>query len=538
MSWRRQGLTLAVAASLAVLHTWPLARDVSGQSRLDNADTALTTWIVSWVAHQLPRDPGHVFDAPIFHPERRTLAYSEHLLAQGAMAVPLRAAGLSPTATYNLLVLAGFTLSTWAMWCLVAGWTGDWAAAAVAGLAFAFNAHLLTRFAHLQALHMEFVPVVLLAIDRLSATPRRRDAVLLGLGLVLVGLTSVYLLVFVAAAVVVGIAARAGEWRVRPGATLGGAAAGALIGALCLLPVLWPYWTVNRELGLERTLADTAQFSASWRDYLATGGRLHYALWSDRFYGGRDSLFPGLAVTALAGVALMDRRGQRGRIRMLVAIAVTGIVLSLGPGTPLYGWLFEALPPLRAIRVASRWGVLLLTAVAVLAGFGAAALRSRVGAGTARTLAWALPALVTLEAARTPMAFTPTPAVPAIYERLATLPRAVLLEFPLFPAAQFNLNAPYLLAQTVHLHPIVAGYSGFATPAYNSRTTTLGRFPGEEARSLIRTLGVTHVVLHLAPLVAGFGQAAVDAIDAVPWLTREFADDEARVYRVTDAAAR
>ena len=129
MIWRRHAAALAVSAGLAVLHTWPLASDIAGLSRLDNADTALNTWIVSWVAHQLPRDPGHVFDAPIFHPERRTLAYSEHLLAQGAMAVPLRAAGLSPTATYNLLVLAGFTLSAWAMWCLVAGWTGDWAAA-------------------------------------------------------------------------------------------------------------------------------------------------------------------------------------------------------------------------------------------------------------------------------------------------------------------------------------------------------------------------------------------------------------------------
>ena len=124
MTWRRQVTALAVAAALAVFHTWPLASDVAGQSRLDNADTALTTWIVSWVAHQLPRDPRRLFDAPIFHPERRTLAYSEPLLAPGAMAIPLRAAGLSATATYNLLALAGFALSAWAMWRLVAGWTG------------------------------------------------------------------------------------------------------------------------------------------------------------------------------------------------------------------------------------------------------------------------------------------------------------------------------------------------------------------------------------------------------------------------------
>ena len=131
--------------------------------------------------------------------------------------MPLRAAGLSATATYNLLVLAGFALSAWAMWRLVTGWTGDAVAGAVAGCAFAFNAHLLTRFAHLQALHGEFVPVVLLAVDRLATRARWRDAALLAAGLVLVGLTSIYLLVFVAGAAVVGVAARAAEWRLRPG---------------------------------------------------------------------------------------------------------------------------------------------------------------------------------------------------------------------------------------------------------------------------------------------------------------------------------
>lgn len=534
MTWRPAAAALLVAATLAVVHTWPLAADVSGQSRLDNGDTALNTWIVAWVAHQLPRDPVRVFDAPIFHPERRTLAYSEHLLAQGAMAWPLRAAGLSPTATYNLLVLAGFALSAWAMWRLVAAWTGDEAAGAVAGCAFAFNAHLLTRFAHLQALHAEFVPIVLLAVDRLATAPRLRHALLLTLGLVLVGLTSVYLLIFTTAAAAIGLLARWPEWQSRWTPALGWAITGALLAAVVLAPVLWPYWHVNRELGLERTLADAAQYSATWRDYLATGGRLHHALWSHRFLPGSDALFPGLTVLALAAVAGVDRRRHRGRVRMLIGIGLAGVVFSLGPTLPFYEWLFDLLPPLRATRVASRWGVLWLTALAVLAGFGAASLRTRVRRPVAAVMAVALPALVTLEAARTPMAFTPTPPVPAVYRHLAAVRGAVLLEFPLFPGAHFNLNAPYLLAQTEHFHPIVAGYSGFASPAFTSRVATLNGFPNDEAHALIRQLGITHVVLHVAPLAAQFGSAAVDAIDAVPWLRREFGDDEARVFRVLE----
>ena len=39
--------------------------------------------------HQLPRDPLHLFDANIFHPERNTLAFSEHMLPQALMGAPL-----------------------------------------------------------------------------------------------------------------------------------------------------------------------------------------------------------------------------------------------------------------------------------------------------------------------------------------------------------------------------------------------------------------------------------------------------------------
>ena len=57
----------------------------------------------------------------------------------------------------------------------------------LAGLAYAFNAHLLTRFGHLQALHAECLPIVLYAIDHLATRAKLRDGIALGLGLALVG---------------------------------------------------------------------------------------------------------------------------------------------------------------------------------------------------------------------------------------------------------------------------------------------------------------------------------------------------------------
>lgn len=529
---RRDLAALAGAVLLTVLHTWPLATNPAGLSRLDNADTALNTWIVAWVAHALPRAPLQVFDAPMFHPERRTLAYSEPLLVPGAMAIPLRAAGLSAATTYNLLAMAGFALSAWAMWRLVTGWTDDPAAGTVAGMAFAFNAHLLTRFGHLQALHAEFVPLVLLAVDRIASRARRRDGVLLGVAIALVGLVSIYQLAFVAAATVVALLARRCDWRDLAIRTFAVALLGIGLSIVLLSPVLWQYLAASREAGVVRTLEETSRYGATWRDYLATGGRLHYSLWSARFFPLTAVLFPGVTVTLLALVGLRDAGANRGRVRMCVAVGVLGVAMSLGTALPFYDWLHRAIPLLQATRVAGRWGVLLLTALAMLAGFGVAALRRDASTRLRLAVAVLAPVFVTVEAMRTPMAFTPTPDIPAIYQQVATFPDAVILEIPLYPGREFNLNAPYLLAQTEHFQPMIAGYSGLYTGGYAQRIADLTTFPSTTAQASLRRLGVTHMVFHLAPLRLSYSEADIDALDRLPWLERVVADDTARVFRV------
>jgi hypothetical protein len=300
-----------------------------------------------------------------------------------------------------------------------------------------------------------------------------------------------------------------------------------------LSPVLWQYLAVHRETGLARTLGDAAQFGATWRDYLATAGRLHYALWSAPYFGSATALFPGVAVITLAAVGVAGWSGDRGRVRMLLAIGALGGALSLGPAFPGYAWLFEHVPILQATRVSARWGVLVLTALAALAGLGLAATRRTLERRAATTVSALALTMVSVEALRAPMAYTPTPPIAPIYARLAAIEGAVLLEFPLFPGPQANLNAPYMLAQTEHWRPIVAGYSGFATGAYADRVADLGTFPGEAARRRIEAIGVTHVVIHMDALRDQYGQAVLDALDGVPWLTRVLEDANTRVYRVT-----
>ena len=105
-------------------------------------------------------------------------------------------------------LLAGFALTGWAFCLLAYRWTGKWSAGYVAGSLAAFNAHSLVQFTHMQFLHPEFIALMLFALDRLMQTRRTRDAVMLGVGFALQGLTSVYMLVFAAWTMIFAVVSR------------------------------------------------------------------------------------------------------------------------------------------------------------------------------------------------------------------------------------------------------------------------------------------------------------------------------------------
>ena len=94
---RREWLVVTVTAVVAaVVLTWPLA--VSPASRLaapvGPGDPALNMWILGWDLGTITHQPlallnGRIFDANIFHPAERTLAYSDHLILQALVLWPV-----------------------------------------------------------------------------------------------------------------------------------------------------------------------------------------------------------------------------------------------------------------------------------------------------------------------------------------------------------------------------------------------------------------------------------------------------------------
>jgi len=496
----RRAAALAVCLLLALLHTWPLVLHPGRYSSNDNADAQLNEWIMAWVAHQLPRDPLHLFEANIFYPAHDALAFSEPLIVPALMGAPLAWSGGSPVLVYNVVLMLGFALTAFATWLVVERWTGSMAAGLVAGSLFAFNTHTLTRLAHVQGIHLYGLPAALLAIDRLIRDGAWRAAAILAAAMVALAYTSGYLVVFAAVMIAVALIVRAAEWLPNARRVLPRLAAAGLVAGIAILPVYRPYARAAREQHMVRTLDVVKDYSATPRGYLATAGRVHVSTWSGRFFKDPvDSFFPGFTILALALVAIVAairrpaaRDLYRARVMMLVAIAAAGFILSLGTATPVYGWLFTIFPPMRGLRAAARFGNLFLLAVAMLGGSGLAQVR-------VRWLAIALLILVNVESLRAPFDYRPFNGIPAIYQLLADEPGPVVLaEQPFFPRWAVFENGPYVLASTAHWRPLMNGYSGYTPESYQHYAEAFWYFPQDWAIQAMKAAGVTHVVVHLA----------------------------------------
>ena len=521
--------SLALFIALAAIETWPLASDPAHLSRNDNGDTMLNEWTLAWVAHQAPRAPLNLYQANIFYPERDTLAYSESMIVQSAMAAPLLWLGASPVLAYNLVLLAGFTLTGWAVALVMVHWTADWVAALIAGIMAGFNAHTLSRLPHLQAQHAEFLPLALFALDAVIREPRVGHALRLAGWFALQALTSVYLLVFTAFALVAAAVARPDGWlgaRIRTVAPQ--LAIAALAAIVALFPFLLPYYRVSHEQGLTRSLVDAGWFAASLGDYLTTPGRLHWELWSHR-WAGLTPLFPGVAALTLAALAVLTGEAIRNpRARMCLAMGVCGLLLSFGTRLPGYDLLFRAVPLLQAIRAPVRFGYLVVLATAMLAGFGALELRRRLSAKAWPPAVAVLLVLAVVEPLAAPLSLTPFGGIDPIYDRIASEPGGVLAELPLpDPRAVFH-NARYMLNATRHWRPMLNGYSGFVPGSYQQHFTALDRFPQASAVAALQQLGVTLVVVHRD----AYGPGRAEDIDRVSALTRIASSGEIVLYRV------
>lgn len=529
-------LVFLLYSVLTVIMTLPLALHPGDQllGTDSNAlnDTFFSVWIFGWQAYQLAADPLNLFQGNIFFPFQNTLAFSEIILPGALMYLPLAYASHNPVWAYNVVVLFTFPLNAFAMYLYALDWFREAAdderqrtddvtqyAAFIAGLVFAFCTYKMGELRHVQLLLAMFMPLTLMYVARFVRKPNWHNAFLTALFFALNALSSLYYAVFLAFAIalyaIVDFAVR--RYRITR-AHLGFGVLALGIAAILVAPFLLPFLRLEGEYNFSEG-RNPRLFSARPYSYIAApASQWLYGNLTRAFYTASKGqpMFPGIAATLLGlwGIVTMLRE-KSGAWLFPVLLALLGIVLSFGPDlilgrttTPAlpfplpYHFLALVVSPLKSLNAPSRFAVLTMLALALLAAYGVYALMRRAPRWRF-AIVGACAALIVLEYIPAPLRLAPVEAganVSPLYGFLAQQPQGdALVHVPMGSPtfADQDRYVEYTYNAVYHpLQKLVNGYSTFIPPDYYALVDDMQKFPSRRTVLRLREWGVTWVVIH------------------------------------------
>jgi hypothetical protein len=489
----------AIGVIFTVFVTWPQAVHLSTHVAA-HQDAYFSLWRLEWIAHALRTDPRTLFDGNIFYPTRNTLAYSDAMLLEGLIGAPLLWAGVSPFVVYNLLLLSAIASSGVAMFVLVRRLTGSIPGAVLSAAIFTMAPYRIEHFMHLELQWTMWMPLTLWAVHRTIEKPSWRAGALAGMFLWLQVISCVYYGVFLAMLIaalcgLVLIVDSRRTVRAVPALVIGG-----LIAAALTAPYAWPYVKAMRTLG-GRDPDEVARYSATFLSYLASPPQNWLWGWTNPRWGNVElNLFPGVTACALGLVALAAR--PRRWVLVYFLLAALAVALSFGSNGSLYSWLAHWTPGLGGLRSPGRFGILTCAMIAVLAGYGTAAIEQRIASRRRMSAVLAIALLLmTIEYANRPMMLMPQgdPAQTPLYRVLRMAPPGVVAELPLpTPSTLPGWEADYVFWSSAHWKPLVNGYSGYAPVDYVRTLERMSNFPDDRSIATLRGLDVRYVIVHKA----------------------------------------
>ena len=178
------------------------------------------------------------------------------------------------------------------------------------------------------------------------------------------------------------------------------------------------------------------------------------------------------------------------------------LILSLGPNFAPYRVLYKFIPPFRSLRVAARWGAMVVFSISVLAGFGVRRFLAGSPLLRRKVICALIPVILIVEYSCFPLRelyMFPTQ-VPEVYRWLSRQEGDfALVELPMpSTVPEVYRETRYMYWSTFHWKKLVNGYSGFFPSDYWEINKTMQEFPSEKSIALLRNLGVRYVIVHTA----------------------------------------
>jgi hypothetical protein len=526
---------------LTLLMTYPLVLHLATAIPGDGFDGWQNYWNLWWVKTAvLDLQQGPYFTQHLYYPTGYSLLFQTLNIFNALLTLPIQLV-FGVTAAYNFVVLFSFVVGGYGAYLLARQVlpgrresTGH-VVAFLSGAVFTFSpfhfAHLL---GHMQVFSLEWLPFFVLCLVRSLSTDRlrvRSDLVLPAVFLVLTGLCDWYYALYLLLFTVVYLGYRLWVQRsVRM--LLLKTALILLLSGVALSPLLVPMASeaARDSSYLNSPFDTTIRLSADLLAFV-TPNEFH-PLWgqaasrlSESFTSSTSErmVFAGYIPLALAGYAVWARR--RKAAPWLISLVVF-FFLALGPylhvggrqlPIPLpYLLLYRLFPFLSIARSVSRFDVMVMLSLAMLAALGLQAALRRLAVERRTAVSVVAVALVCCEFLPAPYPLSPVE-VPFCYQALAgDADEYAILELPM------NWDRPaHLLYQTVHHKPIVAGYVTRPNPlSMIERVPVLQHFrllerdiivqdPGDVSGEVFEYLGIRYAILHDYMLPPGREREAV-----------------------------
>ncbi len=546
----RELLPLGGYALATLALTWPLVLHLS-DSAVSGIDVGLMLWTFWEVAGSLAAGQSIFHTNLLFYPSGADLYIYTSFPAVSVPFAPITWA-FGPIVAYNLALLLAFVLTGYTAYLLCRDLGASRLGAWIAGFGFDFAAwHSVRLHSHLNLASIYWMPLYLLFLGRLGRPGRFRSGAVLVAGgmLALTALADYQQAVWLGVATAVWLAVRIGPRVPDRLPVLGRVAAAWAIAGVLLAPIVLGLLRQEATgVYAPRDLSQTITFSADLLSYVVpyqynTFVGAEVTPFVETLWGKLDTeraLYLTLTLVALAAVGVAVARRRRG---FWIALFGVSVVFSLGPALhvagqssiPLPYLLFWLVPGLNSIRTPSRFGMLALLAVAVLAALGFTYVQRRVTAGrppaVARRRLWLLGGVVMLallfEEIAVPQPLTAL-TVPAFYRQIAAPAGTgpALLEVPV------RDEAMYQYYQTVHGHPLVDGYLSrdritalleggplVRDLQYLDEGDIIAQDPALAGRVVLTRLGVGYIVVHKDPPLTQAGY--------LPWSADELARAQA-----------
>ena len=476
----------------------------------DVPDAHMYLWTLAWDAHAFINQPLHIFDANIYYPYANTLAYSENLIGSAFVAAPIIWLTGNVVLATNLTALLTCVLCGVGAYFLARRLHIGVGGAIICGIVFAFAPPRFMRMGQLHMTAVQWIPFALGFLHTYFELGRRRDLLwatgLFSLQAVTSGHGAAYLFLSTAALL---------AWQFALGAPLAikqrlkdFGVAGAYLLAPAVL-IMLPYRLSQSEAGLKRGYLSDAQ--PSIESFVASPARFHQFL-REQFWGPFEKepdafLFPGVLVVILAAVAVVSWPARR---RLRDNATAFYFLLAVVSTMMFVAWPFELwryvhwLPGLNFIRVPSRFIILTMLALAVLAGFGVDRLATKLSRSVSAAAAAVIAVLMLAEYSTYPFEGVPFAINPPAADRwLNTQPKPfVVAEVP--SPSPGNVGAlerhqtRSMFHAMAHWQKTIHGYSSLRRPLHDRLYLEMTTFPDAASLASLREVGVTYIVVHAA----------------------------------------